>query len=224
MINPRPSVSWRNRLRPDRACLEIAGRHRRRVRRRGDDGLRRQCPWVPAKRREDWAPARSEATWTTTATAPCATRSARACRNCWRAVMPHVARAAGRSPRHDAAARRPSWARGSWASACRWQRRASRCSPMPPRPAAGLYVLIAVLGPISGAHFNPAVTLAMRLRGELDNEDAARLPARAGRRRDRRRAARARDVRAAAAAARHARAQRRRRNGSAKASRPSGCC
>lgn len=30
-----------------------------------------------------------------------------------------------------------------------------------------LYVLIVVLGPISGAHFNPAVTLAMRLRGEL---------------------------------------------------------
>lgn len=31
-----------------------------------------------------------------------------------------------------------------------------------------LYVLIVTLGPISGAHFNPAVTLAMRLRGELD--------------------------------------------------------
>lgn len=30
----------------------------------------------------------------------------------------------------------------------------------------GLYVLIALLGPISGAHFNPAVTLVMRLRGE----------------------------------------------------------
>ena len=30
-----------------------------------------------------------------------------------------------------------------------------------------LYALIVVLGPISGAHFNPAVTLAMRLRGEL---------------------------------------------------------
>jgi glycerol uptake facilitator-like aquaporin len=35
--------------------------------------------------------------------------------------------------------------------------------------AAMLYVLIALLGPVSGAHFNPAVTLAMRLRGELDN-------------------------------------------------------
>ncbi|HZV38126.1 MAG TPA: MIP/aquaporin family protein [Pseudoxanthomonas sp.] len=32
--------------------------------------------------------------------------------------------------------------------------------------AGGLYVLIVLLGPISGAHFNPAVTLALRLRGE----------------------------------------------------------
>jgi len=32
--------------------------------------------------------------------------------------------------------------------------------------AAGLYVLIMLLGPISGAHFNPAVTLALRLNGE----------------------------------------------------------
>lgn len=35
-----------------------------------------------------------------------------------------------------------------------------------------LYVLIAVLGPISGAHFNPAVSLALRLRGELDTREA----------------------------------------------------
>lgn len=35
-----------------------------------------------------------------------------------------------------------------------------------------LYVLIVVLGPISGAHFNPAVTLAMRLRGELSTAHA----------------------------------------------------
>jgi len=33
--------------------------------------------------------------------------------------------------------------------------------------AGVLYVLIATLGPISGAHFNPAVTLALRLRGEI---------------------------------------------------------
>ncbi|MBX3430668.1 MAG: aquaporin [Hyphomonadaceae bacterium] len=33
--------------------------------------------------------------------------------------------------------------------------------------AAILFVLITALGPISGAHFNPAVTLVMTLRGEL---------------------------------------------------------
>ena len=32
--------------------------------------------------------------------------------------------------------------------------------------AGGLYVLIVLFGPISGAHFNPAVTLAIKLRGE----------------------------------------------------------
>lgn len=32
---------------------------------------------------------------------------------------------------------------------------------------AMLFVLITMLGPISGAHFNPAVTLVMRLRGEI---------------------------------------------------------
>jgi len=31
--------------------------------------------------------------------------------------------------------------------------------------AGGLYVLIVLLGPVSGAHFNPAVTLSMRLQG-----------------------------------------------------------
>jgi len=35
-----------------------------------------------------------------------------------------------------------------------------------------LYVLIIVFGPASGAHFNPAVTLAMRLRGELRTREA----------------------------------------------------
>ena len=33
--------------------------------------------------------------------------------------------------------------------------------------AGALYVLIVLFGPVSGAHFNPAVSLAMRLRGEL---------------------------------------------------------
>jgi glycerol uptake facilitator-like aquaporin len=35
-----------------------------------------------------------------------------------------------------------------------------------------LYVIITVLGPISGAHFNPAVTLAFYLRGDLDRAAA----------------------------------------------------
>jgi len=38
--------------------------------------------------------------------------------------------------------------------------------------AAALYVLIVVLGPISGAHFNPAVSLAMWLKRELPATDA----------------------------------------------------
>ena len=40
--------------------------------------------------------------------------------------------------------------------------------------AAGLYVLIEVFGPVSGAHFNPAVSAAMAWRGELPK--AALLP------------------------------------------------
>ena len=38
--------------------------------------------------------------------------------------------------------------------------------------AAILYVLITIFGPISGAHFNPAVTLVMRLRGEIATREA----------------------------------------------------
>ena len=34
-----------------------------------------------------------------------------------------------------------------------------------------LYVLITVFGPVSGAHFNPAVSLVFRLKGELGNGD-----------------------------------------------------
>lgn len=36
--------------------------------------------------------------------------------------------------------------------------------------AAVLFVLITMLGPISGAHFNPAVSLVFRLRGELGTD------------------------------------------------------
>jgi len=36
-----------------------------------------------------------------------------------------------------------------------------------------LFVLITILGPISGAHFNPAVTLAFRVRGEIRPADSA---------------------------------------------------
>ncbi|MDR7098354.1 glycerol uptake facilitator-like aquaporin [Lysobacter niabensis] len=38
--------------------------------------------------------------------------------------------------------------------------------------AAILYVLIVVFGPTSGAHFNPAVTLAMRICGAIDTRTA----------------------------------------------------
>ncbi|HET7065863.1 MAG TPA: MIP/aquaporin family protein [Rudaea sp.] len=37
----------------------------------------------------------------------------------------------------------------------------------------GLWVLIELLGPVSGAHFNPAVSLAFAWRGELPRADAA---------------------------------------------------
>lgn len=38
---------------------------------------------------------------------------------------------------------------------------------------AMLFVLITMLGPISGAHFNPAVSLVFRLRREIDNRSLA---------------------------------------------------
>lgn len=38
--------------------------------------------------------------------------------------------------------------------------------------SAMLFVLITMLGPISGAHFNPAVTLVFRLRGEMATREA----------------------------------------------------
>lgn len=38
--------------------------------------------------------------------------------------------------------------------------------------AGMLYVIVAIFGPVSGANFNPAVTLVMRLRGEMGTTDA----------------------------------------------------
>ena len=49
-----------------------------------------------------------------------------------------------------------------------------------------LVVLISVLGPISGAHFNPAVTLAFAAEGEHRLVRCGALCRRAGRRRHRR--------------------------------------
>jgi glycerol uptake facilitator-like aquaporin len=45
---------------------------------------------------------------------------------------------------------------------------------------AGLVVLIAILGPISGAHFNPAVTLVFALKRELPTRMAAAMAPRRG--------------------------------------------
>lgn len=45
------------------------------------------------------------------------------------------------------------------------------CNTIP--TGAILYVLITILGPVSGAHFNPAVTMVMRARGELGTQLAA---------------------------------------------------
>lgn len=39
--------------------------------------------------------------------------------------------------------------------------------------AGVLYVLIVIIGPISGAHINPAVTLVMRMRGEMGTREAS---------------------------------------------------
>ena len=61
-----------------------------------------------------------------------------------------------------------------------------------------LVVLITILGPISGAHFNPAVSLVFALEGRTVAARCAALCRRANRRRHRRNHGRACDVRAAA--------------------------
>ncbi len=40
-----------------------------------------------------------------------------------------------------------------------------------------LVVLITILGPVSGAHFNPAVSLVMALKGDMTGSDVARYAA-----------------------------------------------
>ena len=64
-----------------------------------------------------------------------------------------------------------------------------------------LFVLITMLGPISGAHMNPAVSLVAASRGELRLGRRRRLYPRPARLRDPRRLGRASDVRPAGAAA-----------------------
>jgi glycerol uptake facilitator-like aquaporin len=49
------------------------------------------------------------------------------------------------------------------------------CNTLP--TGAILVVLISILGPVSGAHFNPAVSLVMALRGDLPRGEAARYVA-----------------------------------------------
>ena len=49
------------------------------------------------------------------------------------------------------------------------------CNTLP--TGAILVVLITILGPVSGAHFNPAVSLVMALKGDLPASDAARYVA-----------------------------------------------
>ena len=67
-------------------------------------------------------------------------------------------------------------------------------------PGAILFVLITMLGPISGAHMNPAVSLVAASRGELPWRDAGAYIARAARVRHPRRLGGAPDVRSADAA------------------------
>ena len=49
------------------------------------------------------------------------------------------------------------------------------CNTLP--TGAILVVLITILGPVSGAHFNPAVSFIMALKGELPASEAARYVA-----------------------------------------------
>ncbi|MCD8497447.1 MAG: aquaporin, partial [Alphaproteobacteria bacterium] len=60
-----------------------------------------------------------------------------------------------------------------WPSALRVEMRQSRCWVTRWRPGAILAVLITMFGPISGAHFNPAVSAAFALRKAMSARDLA---------------------------------------------------
>ena len=96
------------------------------------------------------------------------------------------------------------------------------CNTLP--TGAILAVLILIFGPVSGAHFNPAVTLAFALRGETAVAHGGLYLAAQVVGGDRRRLGRAPDVRAAGLAALDPRPHRARASGSPKPSRPSACC
>ena len=88
---------------------------------------------------------------------------------------------------------------------------------------AALVALIVTFGPVSGAHFNPLVTLIAFSGARRGTAARSRPCRRAVRRRRGRRAAGARDVRGAARRLVHARSQRSLRRSSARRSRRSGC-
>ena len=88
-----------------------------------------------------------------------------------------------------------SWPRSSRAATVRW-----RCSATPCRPARSWRCLILTFGPISGAHFNPAVSIAFALRRRTAVHKCGSLYRHADCRRHCRGLGRARDVRSAAVA------------------------
>jgi hypothetical protein len=59
------------------------------------------------------------------------------------------------------------WARASWPSGWRAGTWRWRCCATRSRPAPSWSVIILIFAPVSGAHFNPAVSLAFAARGEL---------------------------------------------------------
>ena len=113
----------------------------------------------------------------------------RAARLAPHAIAAPLARAPGRrrGRRHGAAARDRRRLGHHGRAARGRERRASRCSRTRIATGAGLVALILTFGRISGAHFNPAVTLADASQGGLPWRDVPAYVARAGRRRVRRR-------------------------------------